>query len=149
MFLGALLDSSSFSCYTLSLGNLKYLYDVNSYLNSEDSSNDIPKWDSSCELHTMHITAYWASLPESPQRHKTQHGQDHSFALPRLILKAQFSFSMSCLCKQHDCMITHLNEYLTNPSPYLYSHYHYFSSDFIHLSPGLLSEIPVCGLISF
>lgn len=147
MFLSALLNSSFFSCYTLSLGNLKYFY-VNSYLNSEDSSNDSSKRDTSHELHTIHVTAYWASLPKSSQRHKTQHGQDHSFALPSLILKAQFSFFKSCLCKQHGCMITHLNEYLTNASPYLCSNYHYFSSDFIHLSPGLLSEIPVCGLIS-
>lgn len=36
-----------------------------------------------------------------------------------------------------------LNEQLTSPSPLLHSHHHYFSSDSIHLLPGLLSEIPI------
>lgn len=90
-----------FSCYTISLGNPKYSYDVSCYLNSEDSSNYSPKSDHSLKPHTVHFTAYWTSLLKSPQRHQTQHGHDNSPILSRLVLKACLSFCMPYFYKQH------------------------------------------------
>lgn len=98
----------------------------------------------------MPLTARGASLHESPRDLKlSKVNTTHQFCPGLSSNPAPLS-----LCHvSANSMVTHptlnLNEYLTHPSPPLRSHDHYFSSDSIHFSPGLLPEIPLSRLISF
>lgn len=104
-------------------------------------------------------TLSWASdyppnralLPKVPRRHQTQHERDNSPVLYRLVLKACLFFLcvMPLPTAWSLTQARNLNEYVTNPCSPLLSHYHDFSSDSLHFSPGWLSEIPISVLISF